>query len=162
MHIEARDYVDPVVTRLVSEVQDEYVQLYGGPDEAVVEPGEFTPPDGLFLVGFVDGAAVTMGGWRRVEHPSGERVAEIKRMYVVRAARGRGLSRLMLAELERTANEAGFTRFVLNTGDQQPEAIRLYETSGYESTDPFGRYACTPGAVFFGKQLTDLDAVVNP
>jgi len=42
---------------------------------------------------------------------------------------------------------------VLETGEKQPEAIRLYETSGYERIDGFGHYACSPMSVSFGKTL---------
>ncbi len=81
--IEIRPYDDPDVTRMVAEVQAEYVAMYGGVDAAAVDPAEFAPPDGLFLTGVLDGAAVAMGGWRRL--PDGEQ-AEIKRMYVAPAA----------------------------------------------------------------------------
>jgi GNAT superfamily N-acetyltransferase len=103
-------------------------------------------------VGRLDGVYVATGGWRRIDYGTDDTV-EIKRMYVVPGARGRGLSRRMLAELESTAAAAGARRVVLNTGDKQPEAIALYESSGYRSTDGFGHYACTPGAVFYGKVL---------
>lgn len=146
--IEARPYDDPDVVRLVAEVQAEYVVRYGGEDEAAVEEDEFVPPNGLFLVGLLDGEPVVTGGWRRIDG-----AVEIKRMYVVKPARGRGLARRMLAELETTAATAGATRVILNTGDQQPEAIALYESSGYERIDGFGHYACHPGALFFGKHL---------
>src|SRR4051794_33496750 len=108
---------------MVDEVQAEYVQLYGGPDAAEVEPGEFDLPAGLFLVGVLDGSAVAMGGWRRIS----ETEAEIKRMYVVPSARRRGLARQLLAELERTAGAEGVVRLVLNTGPEQPAAIAMYE-----------------------------------
>ncbi|MFN2518090.1 MAG: GNAT family N-acetyltransferase, partial [Jatrophihabitantaceae bacterium] len=112
-------------------------------------PGEFDPPAGLFLVGTVNGEPAACGGWRRID----ERTVEIKRMYVVDAARRRGLARLMLAELETSAQAAGVRRIQLNTGTKQPEAIALYESSGYVPADGFGHYACTPGAVFYGKDL---------
>jgi GNAT superfamily N-acetyltransferase len=147
--IEPRPYDDPDVQRLVAAVQSEYVQRYGGPDAAAVEPGEFEPPAGLFLLGLLDGVPTVTGGWRLVA----ANTVEIKRMYVVAAARRRGLARRMLAELEATAAEWGATRVVLNTGDQQPEAIALYESSGYHGIDGFGHYACAPGAVFYGKEL---------
>ena len=147
--IEPRPYSDPDVTRLVEAVQGEYIARYGGPDAAVVVPGEFEPPAGLFLVGTLDGAPVATGGWRWID----DGVAEIKRMYVVDSARGRGLARLILAELESSAGDAGAHRMVLNTGHQQPEAIALYESSGYTPSDGFGHYACTPGAIFYGKDL---------
>lgn len=147
--IEARSYDDPVVARMVEDVQAEYVQRYGGPDAAAVDPKEFRPPEGLFLVGTLDGVPVATGGWRRLN----ESTAEIKRMYVCPAARRRGLARQMLAELERTVSAAGISRVVLNTGPSQPEAIALYEQSGYTAAPPFGHYACHPRAVFFGKAL---------
>lgn len=147
--IEARPYEDPDVARMVAEVQAEYVVRYGGPDAAAVDPGEFTPPGGLFLVGLLDGVPVATGGWRRLAPDE----AEIKRMYVSPGARRTGLARRMLAELERTAAEAGVTRLVLNTGPSQPEAIALYRQAGYEPVPAFGHYACHPNALFFGKTL---------
>jgi GNAT superfamily N-acetyltransferase len=147
--IEARAYDDPVVARMVEQVQAEYVARYGGPDAAAVDPDEFRPPDGLFLVGLLDGVPVATGGWRRLD----DAVAEIKRMYVAPSARRRGLARRMLAELEQTIAEAGIPRAVLNTGPSQPEAIALYEQTGYLPVTPFGHYACHPHALFYGKAL---------
>ena len=147
--IEPRPYDDPDVARMVEEVQAEYVELYGGPDAAEVDPAEFAPPAGLFLVGLLDGEPVAMGGWRR----RGPGQAEIKRMYVTRAGRRRGLARLVLAELERTAAEAGLARLVLNTGPEQPAAVALYVQAGYTPVPGFGHYACHPDALFYGKQL---------
>jgi GNAT superfamily N-acetyltransferase len=163
VRIEARTYDDPDVVRLVDAVQAEYVVRYGGPDAAAVEPGEFEPPAGLFLVGILDGEPAVIGGWRRID----DTTVEIKRMYVLDAARRRGLARLMLAELETTALAAGAHRVELNTGNQQPEAIALYESSGYLPTKGFGHYACTPGALFYGKTLAggadaDSDTATRP
>jgi GNAT superfamily N-acetyltransferase len=148
--IEPRTYGDPDVARMVADVQAEYVQLYGGPDAATVDPGEFNPPDGLFLVGLLDGTPVATGGWRRLHGSE----AEIKRMYVSASARRRGIARRILAELERTAAEAGITRLVLNTGPKQMEAVALYEQAGYAPVPGFGHYACHPEAIFLGKALT--------
>jgi GNAT superfamily N-acetyltransferase len=149
----ARSYEDPVVQRLVQAVQAEYVSRYGGPDEAAVQPGEFEPPDGLFLLGLLDGEAVATGGWRRISGGDARAAVEIKRMFVVPTARRRGLARHILAELEAAAVAAGADQVVLNTGNQQPEAIALYESSGYSPVDGFGHYACHPGALFYGKSI---------
>lgn len=149
LRIEARPYDDPDVVRLVASVQAEYVVRYGGPDAAVVDPAEFARPGGLFLVGILDGAPVATGGWRRIE----DGVVEIKRMYVLAAVRRRGLARQLLAALESSALAAGARRVVLNTGDPQPEAIALYESSGYVPVADFGHYAGSPGALFYGKNL---------
>ena len=152
LEIVARPYSDPDVVRLVTEVQAEYVTMYGGPDAAVIDPDEFAPPSGLLLVGLLDGEPVMTGGWRRLDGPAGQ-LAEIKRMYVRSAARRGGLARTMLGELERTAAGAGVRRLVLNTGPVQQAAVALYRQSGYEDVPGFGHYADLPGALFFGKWL---------
>src|SRR4051794_41929847 len=56
-------YDHPVAQHLVEQVQQEYVQRYGGRDAAVVEPGEFVPPRGIFLVAEVDGVPAGGGAW---------------------------------------------------------------------------------------------------
>jgi len=147
--IEPRRYDDLDVTRLVAQVQAEYVELYGSGDDAVVDVGEFDPPTGVFLVGVLDGVPSVTGGWRRLDQTT----AEIKRMFVVRAARRRGLGRLMLAELEASAAEVGATRIVLNTGVMQPAAVAMYECSGYTAIPGFGYYAAYAKALFYGKDL---------
>lgn len=142
-------YDGPVAQELIAAVQQEYVSRYGSPDESAVDPQEFAPPDGRFLVGYLDTTPVAMGGVRRLEPGT----VEVKRMYVVPAARGRGLSRVVLARLEDVARELGADRVVLETGSRQPEAMRLYETSGYERIEGFGHYRCEPLSVSYGKTL---------
>jgi GNAT superfamily N-acetyltransferase len=149
MRIRVVAYDDPVAAELVEEVQQEYVVRYGGRDGTPVDPTEFAPPEGLFLVGFLADAGVACGGWR--SHGSD---AELKRMYVRHSARGRGVARAMLAELERTALAAGHQRMILETGQRQPEAIALYRSAGYTDVTAFGYYADTPLSIHLGKQLT--------
>ena len=143
-------YDGPTAQQLIAEVQAEYVTRYGGPDETPVDPADFAPPYGRFVIGYDGSVPVAMGGLRRFD----ANTLEIKRMYVRRDYRGRGLSRLMLAHLEELAAAMGASRLVLETGSQQPEAMRLYETSGYERVEPFGHYRCAPGSAHYGKALT--------
>jgi GNAT superfamily N-acetyltransferase len=146
----------PVAQQLIAAVQAEYVVRYGGPDEAPIDATEFQPPNGLFLVGYVGTEAVATGGLRRHDDGSadgGEAAVELKRMYVVPEARGKGLSRMMLAALEARAREMGATRIVLETGNRQPEAVSLYETSGYTRIEGFGFYAEAPLSISFEKKL---------
>lgn len=151
--IQDAPYDGPDAQQLIDAVQAEYVVRYGGPDETAVDPAEFAPPDGAFMIGYLDGVAVATGGLRRHLEVTDAVEVEIKRMYVVPQARGCGLSRAMLAALERRAAELGATRVVLETGQRQPEAIRLYETSGYEPIDGFGHYRCAPESLSFAKTL---------
>jgi GNAT superfamily N-acetyltransferase len=152
LRFEARRYDDPDVVRLVAQIQQEYAARYGGVDTTAVDLNEFAQPLGLFFVGLLDGVTAAIGGWRRI-CGGAEHTVEIKRMYVVPAFRGRGLSRRMLAQLERSAADAGARRIVLITGDRHVEAIRLYESSGYKPTPGFGHYAGEPWAKFYGKAI---------
>lgn len=146
----------PDAQKLVAEVQQEYVRRYGGPDDTPIDPREFAPPLGTFVVGYLDGDAIGCGGWRAHEDDEPDFAdgdAEIKRLYMVPAARGRGLSRVVLAELERSAVSAGRRRMVLETGTRQPEAISLYSTSGYTEIAKFGEHHCWAYSRCFGKIL---------
>lgn len=147
--LRAVPYDDAEAQRLVLRVQREYVQRYGGPDGAVVDPAEFRPPEGLFLVADVDGAPAGCGAWRM--HAPG--VVEIKRVYVEPAWRRLGLAALIVDVLEETATAAGHRSAVLNTGVRQPEALGLYAALGYRPVPGYGLYAESPGAVFLGKDL---------
>jgi ribosomal protein S18 acetylase RimI-like enzyme len=157
--LRAVPYDDPVARELVARVQQEYVDRYGGPDEAAVDPAEFVSPAGLFLVAEVDGVPAGCGAWRRhtgtppAQDPD-PAVAEVKRVYVEPAFRRRGLAQVLVAALEDSARRAGYRSVVLNSGDRQPEAIALYEGLGYGPVAGYGIYAGEPGAVFLGKRLS--------
>jgi ribosomal protein S18 acetylase RimI-like enzyme len=149
-------FTDRETQVLVSEVQAEYTLLYGSPDEAPVELDDFDPPQGAFFLGYVEGAAVAMGGWRLRSdvHPWGcAVVAEIKRMYVAPAARRRGHAAAVLAHLEQTAREAGAEAMVLETGTPQRGAIAMYQAAGYVLVESFGHYTWSPMSRCFGKPL---------
>jgi GNAT superfamily N-acetyltransferase len=146
-------YTDPVVRALEAELQQEYVERYGGVDETPIDPKQFAPPDGLFLVGFVGAEPVGSGGFRRHDDDA----AEIKRMYVVEDRRGVGYARRLLAELEARAALAGYRRIVLETGLRQPEAIALYESSGYRPIPDFGFHAGMKLVRSFGRELESPD-----
>ncbi|MEO6510062.1 MAG: GNAT family N-acetyltransferase [Nocardioides sp.] len=142
--------------RLVEEVQAEYVVRYGGRDDTPIDPRAFEPPHGLFLVAYRAGVPVATGAWRRrddVEAFGTRRTAEVKRMYVTPDARGTGLARRLLARLEDTAAHVGLAAMVLETGTAQPEAMALYETSGYARIESFGHYQWSPSNRCYGKPI---------
>jgi GNAT superfamily N-acetyltransferase len=142
-------YDDPLAQQLVEEVQQEYVVRYGDRDATPVEPGEFAPPLGAFLVAEVDGAPIGCAGLRRRDHD----VVEIKRMFVRTPFRRKGYARQLLIELEERARRHGFCRMVLETGTPQSEALALYPSVGYEPIAPFGHYRDDPMCRCFGKDL---------
>jgi GNAT superfamily N-acetyltransferase len=144
------------VALLDDAVQAEYVVRYGTRDETRFDPAQFEAPAGAFYVGYRDDTPVLMGGWRfrtDVSRLGAERPVEVKRMYVVPDARRGGLARLMLAHLEATARTAGADAVLLETGTRQPEAMALYESSGYERIEPFGHYRAHRDNRCYGRLL---------
>ena len=128
MRIEPASWDDPVVRRLTDEQQAEVRELYGGK----TEPGK--PPSAaditvVLVARDADGEPLGCGALRSL----GDGVAEVKRMYVVPAARRRGVSRAVLAALEDAARERGYRRVRLDTGPSQPAARHLYDVTGYRS-----------------------------
>jgi GNAT superfamily N-acetyltransferase len=151
-------YDHPDAVLLQERVQSEYVERYGDPDLTPMDPDQFAPPLGSYLVAYLDGLPAASGGWRAMDdNPEGHRDgdAEIKRMYVVPEARGRGLARRILAELEAGAAAAGRIRMVLETGTKQPEAITLYTSCGYQPLlRKFGLYRNEPLSRCFARDLS--------
>lgn len=116
-----------------------------GPGMPKAGPEEMSPPGGTFVVGYEDGEPVCCGGIKRL--PDG--ACEIKRMFVVDEARGRGVARALLAELERRARELGYAIARLDTGPRQTRAQRMYERAGYAAIENFN---ANPVATFFGEK----------
>jgi GNAT superfamily N-acetyltransferase len=142
---------DPEVQRLAVAQQAELRARYDG----ATEPG--VPPSAadlslILLARDADGAVLGCGALRQLAPDTGE----LKRMYVVPAARGRGVSKLVLAALEDAARHRGWTTLRLETGPRQPEAIALYSGAGYRPVGPYGAYAGDPDAgdsLFFERVL---------
>jgi putative acetyltransferase len=82
----------------------------------------------------------------------GDGSAELKSMFVVPEARGRGISRAILAAIEH-ALRGRVTTLRLETGVRQPAAIRLYESAGFARREPFGSYRDDPLSIFMEKPL---------
>jgi GNAT superfamily N-acetyltransferase len=140
----AMDAGQPPASELLEAMVDEMLDLYAAPPPAATT-ADFAPPLGTFLVGFDGDEPVCGGGLKRL--PDG--AAEIKRMYVVPAARRRGLARQLLGALEDAARALGYAIVRLDTGPRQPHAQALYEAEGYT---PIGNYNANPMAAFWGEK----------
>ena len=138
---------DPVALELVAAMVAEIGALYGTAHGPMIgaQPEVLGPPHGGFVVLVEDGRPVAGGG---VQH-SDEAIAEIKRMYVVPDARGRGLGKELLAALEALARDLGYDAVRLDTGRKQPAARRMYERAGYA---PVPDYNDNPYAAFWGEK----------
>ena len=136
-------------TLLIEELYEELARRYGDPGNGPFRPEDVTGSRSLFLIARVEGRVLGCGGLRE----DGPDTAEVKRMYVRPEARGEGLGRRLLLELERHAVLLGYKRIRLETGIPQPEALRLYESSGYRRIPGYGEYKDDPRTVSFEKDL---------
>jgi GNAT superfamily N-acetyltransferase len=147
----------PDATVLRDAQQAEMRELYHDDDEPVPlrDPSTVT----VMVVLRADGVPVACGALRRPAPGSwgdgqpATGTGEVKRMYVRPGWRGRGLSRLVLAELEDRARAQGLRRVVLETGDLQAAAIALYERSGYRRIPAYGGYVDSPRSLCYAKDL---------
>jgi GNAT superfamily N-acetyltransferase len=142
------DAAAPPAADLVGAMVAEMVPLYGKidvPHAPSATPADMSPPGGAFLVGYEDGEPICGGGIKQL--PDG--ACEIKRMYVVPEARGRGVAKALLVALEDEARALGYTVARLDTGPRQPHAERLYREAGYAD---IGNFNANPFASFWGEK----------
>lgn len=141
----------PAARELIAALDAELTSLYPDPRTRHfrLDADEVGDGRGGFLVAYVDGAPVGCGAVRLLADGD----AEIKRMYTVPAARGRGVARGVLAALEVEALGLGARRVVLETGSYSPDAMGLYASAGYERIEPYGEYVLSPTSVCYAKRL---------
>lgn len=135
------------VVRLVEELDAYQAQLY--PPEALygISIAALSKDNVLFAVAR-DAAGAAIGCGAIVLEPE---FGELKRMFVQPSHRGQGIALALLAFLEAQAVARGCTRFTLETGIHQPEALALYARAGYVRRGPFGSYPEDPLSVFMQK-----------
>ena len=123
------------------------------PPESIhmMDAGALAVPEVSFYLIRDAGAPVAMGAFKRITADH----AEIKSMHVLAEARGRGLSRALLAHLVTEAKAAGFARLSLETGVQPTfiAARALYTKAGFTECPPFEGYALDPNSVFMTRAL---------
>lgn len=101
------------------------------------------------IVFYVDNNPAACGAFKKIEDDT----VEIKRMYTHPGFRKRGLAGMIVKELENWAKEMGYKKCVLETGIKQPEAIALYEKSGYQRIPNYGQYIGIDNSVCYEKIL---------
>jgi ribosomal protein S18 acetylase RimI-like enzyme len=142
---------DPAARELVTAMEAWVTENFGPATPArtsTVTAEEMAPPHGVFVVLYEDGEAVAGGGLRRL----GDGVAEIKRMFVQRAARGRGHGRRVLSALEDAAVELGYRRIRLDTAQSMTTAIALYRGAGYRDIPDYNGNSY---ASFWGEKVLE-------
>jgi GNAT superfamily N-acetyltransferase len=149
---------DPSATALLDayavEIESRFVQRPAS--RVATHAGEYVEPAGTFLVVYDDGEPVACGGIRAL--PDGS--AEVKRMYVLPAARGRGIGAQLLARLEDEARRLGYRRVRLDTASSLTEAQALYRAAGYREIGDYN--GNTAAAHWFEKELEPEEPAAGP
>ena len=151
--IERAEHPTIEVRDLLSALDAELLPLYDPDQHHGLALDEIFRPEVHFFVARMEGEAVGCGGFALFDGD-----AEVKRMYVIETARGRGIAGAVLARIEEEARATGATLLRLETGDLQHAAIALYRRAGFEKCAPFGPYRDKPEAsiaasLFFEKRL---------
>jgi GNAT superfamily N-acetyltransferase len=153
IEIRPEPFDGPDAQALVQALDAELVVRYGPGGGASTPPPEaaaFLDTDGVFLVAYYRDAAVGCGGLRIVAAAD---LAELNRMYVAPAMRGRGVGRAIVAALEAEALARRCVRIRLETGTSNPEAIRLYRACGYRPIRRYGPFRETAHSRCFSRRL---------
>jgi putative acetyltransferase len=136
----------PEVNSLSDELHKYLEAIYGN---GIIE--DFIDENELMLIFYIaydeKGTAISCGALKHFD----DSTAEIKRMYVKPQFRGRGISKLILKQLESYAEELNYQRLVLETGLKQPEAMSLYSKFGYKPLKCYGRHSNDPDSRCFEK-----------
>jgi DNA-binding MarR family transcriptional regulator/GNAT superfamily N-acetyltransferase len=121
------------IEQYISELNERFETVWDPARSISADPHELAPPAGLLLVARLRGKPVACGALKFHEQAP----TELKRMWVAPEARGIGLGRRLLQELERHARQAGVEVVRLETNRSLREAIQLYRTSGYREVQRF-------------------------
>ena len=101
------------------------------------------------IIGYDQNTPVACGAIRYYS----EDTMEVKRMFVSLEHRGKGIASIVLNELEIWSKELNYKKCILETGINQPEAIKLYEKNHYKRIPNYGKYENMATSVCFEKKL---------
>ncbi|MTK53191.1 GNAT family N-acetyltransferase [Paludibacter sp.] len=132
--------------RLIAELDEDLNSRYG---ELQKQYNGFNRVDKIdtVVIARIENEAVGCGCFK----PFDNETVEIKRVFVQKSFRGKGIADAILKELETWAAELGFTSAILETGKSQPEAIRFYTKQGYAAIPNFGQYVGNDNSICMKK-----------
>ena len=149
LHIVRTDSTHPDFHQLIIPLDKELQGLYGE-EQAFFDQFNKVNMIRHVIIAYHEGQPVGCGAIKEYAAD----VMEVKRMFVDRRFRGQGIALKVLAALEQWAHELGYKRCILETGNKQREAIRLYEKAGYQVIPNYGQYIGVESSICMEKNLT--------
>jgi putative acetyltransferase len=146
----------PQVRAMLSELDEYLASLYEPEANHILDVQALLAPEIDFLVAERAGQFIGCGATRRMPgeaETAGLAYGEIKRMFVMPAARGLRVGQRLLGALEARLHGSGVRLALLETGRDQHEAVRLYERGGYGLRGAFGGYPDNGLSLFYEKRL---------
>ena len=145
---------DPDFQSLIKQL-DADLRLRNGDEMDVYDQHNIIAPIDTVVVAYIDNEPAACGCFKKYN----ETTVEIKRMFVAPPARGKGISRKILAELETWAHTLGFRHIILETGGRKVEALGLYQRAGYTPIANYPPYGEMEDSYCFRKELKKASVV---
>ena len=138
---------NPDARMLLEELNETLAGILGHNGTKHVCFDDFSQEKAFFLVGYDDGRPACCAGVRRMDDATGE----VKRVFARKNRRGNGAA--LMAAVEETAREAGYSRLVLECREGNPHAIEFYRKNGYKDCEKYPPYDNEGDAVCLEKLL---------
>ncbi|MDH4109178.1 MAG: GNAT family N-acetyltransferase [Gammaproteobacteria bacterium] len=143
---------DPELAELIR-LSDEYMSaLYPAESNHLESPAALAAPNVTILGAYVGDRLAASVAAKTMDDDGV--YAEIKRLFVLDAFRGRGLAKRLMDHLEADLSNRDIPLARLETGILQPEALGFYEQRGYAYRPPFASYRLDPWSVFMEKRIS--------
>lgn len=146
----------PQVVAVLAALDDYLLSLYPPEANYILSVQELLAPEVSFFAAWQGERVVGTGAVRRMAGEAatdGEAYGEVKRMFVNPALRGQRLGRRLIEAIEGDLQSHGVGLALLETGEDQLEAVRLYERCGYQRRTAFGSYPDNGLSVFMQRRL---------
>ncbi|MBD5548380.1 MAG: GNAT family N-acetyltransferase [Lachnospiraceae bacterium] len=150
MRIEYTDGRDRNFIELCHELDDFLNEIVGG-EENIAEYLQYNKLDDIHdvVVAYENDVPVGSASFKKYD----DECAEVKRVFVKKEYRGRGISNILMKMLEERAREKGFKYFILESGEPLVSAMALYRKSGYKVIPNYGQYVDMEESVCMKKKL---------
>jgi putative acetyltransferase len=140
---------EPQATALLESSQRLMRDLFTSEDNYFLSVDALCADDVVFLVAEEDGCLLGCIAMRRMNG-----YGEVKSLFTLQKARGRGIAAALITELEGIARAEGVPLLRLETGDLLHEAHRVYARQGFDLCGPFGSYVESSASIFMEKHLS--------